>query len=357
MKVWTPIFNLVAAVLILLLSASYLNMCEVIDRDFEQERFNYAVQQATEAMFRRTLKAEDIDLDYQDMSYIQIDSSNALEVFDRVMCANYNMAPSPENFSAVNDSIAACVIAGYDGYYILRYSEADILKNGVAADGYLPKFSVKIPYLITGGNNLYALDSYKRTYTAMSLNNKNASPVLNVTGGDWPPGTSEDQVKKDINQQVRAAILDELRQTKNVSLGTLDEFSFIFPDETTVSGVNPFDVPAIFIIMDGAQYASTHELRSMPAAGYKVIQKIQVIGFQDKKSGRYYYCYEGQMRDDEKTAASGGIPIGGGYGDFEIINYFGSAKEAAEAEIQGTNEHYAPYYELLIRKSSKDTTD
>lgn len=356
MKVWTPIFNFIAAILILLLGAAYLNMCEVLEDDFDQARFNYAVQQATEAMFRRTLQAEDIDLDYQDMSYIQIDSSNALEVFDRVMCANYNMAPSEENFATINDSIAACVIAGYDGYYLLQYAEDDLIQNGTSLDGYSPRFSAKIPYCLYNGNNVYSMDTYKLTNVSMPIlySQKGNSPGINVTGGTYPAGIDASSIAEDINQQVRSAILNELENSRNASIGSLSEFNFLFPIETTVTGVNPFEPPAIFIVMDGAEYASTEALSSMTAAGYKVVQKLQYIAFTDTRTGRSYYCLEGQMQDNEKDAASGGVPMGGTYGRFRIENYFGSAKQAAEAVSDVTGEHYAPYYDLLIRKASKD---
>ena len=120
MKVWTPIFNVIATVLLVLIGIVFVNVCRVMERDFDQERYNYAVQQATEAMFRSTLHAEDIGLDYTDMSYVSINASDALPVFDRVICANYNMSPSQENFDAINNSIQCCVIAGFDGYYVLE---------------------------------------------------------------------------------------------------------------------------------------------------------------------------------------------------------------------------------------------
>ena len=353
MRTWTQLFNLVAALAIVILIASYINICEVMDREFNQARFDYATQQATEAMFRQTLRAEDIDLDYTDMSYIQIDSSNALEVFDRVMCANYNMAPSQANFATINDSITACVIAGYDGYYILRFSETDIYENQNPVDGYSPKFSVKIPYFVEKNNKVYGLDSYKKTHIAMSTANNSANPELYLAGATWPSGVSEETVKSNINQQVRAAILDELKNSSNASIGSLDEFVLLFPDETTMTGVNPFDVPAIFIILDGSDYAGTREMQGMSVGGYKVIKKRQVISFVDTRTNRAYYCYEGQMLDIEKDAASGGTAMDGAYGTFKIENYYNTAKKACEDISPTTGTHYAPYYDLLTRKSTK----
>ena len=353
MKVWAPIFNLVTAVLIILLGASYINICEVFQKDFDQARYNYAVKQSTEAMFRSTLRTEDIGLDYRDMSYVSIDSSEAIEIFDRVMCANYNMAPSTANFSAINDGIAACAIAGYDGYYILESSEYDSIKNGQAKDGFAPKFSTKIPYLISNNKMTYAIDTYKKTYSGMSLTDKTANPILYTAGAALPTGITENMLQTEINKQIRSHILDEAANSSNVSLGSLEGFRLLFPDETTVTGVNPFVVPGIFVIMDGVKYASTDTLSAMSVSGYKVVRKVNVIAFTDTHTGRSYYCYEGQLRDEEKTASSGGIAIGGTYGTFEIENYYGSVRQACQEISPTTGLHYAPYYDLLARKITK----
>lgn len=353
MKVWAPIFNLVTALLLVLLGASYINICDVFQRDFDQARYNYAVKQSTEAMFRSTLRAEDIGLDYRDMSYVSIDSSEALEIFDRVMCANYNMAPSQANFSAINDGIVACAIAGFDGYYLIESSEHDSIENGQAKDGFAPKFSTKIPYLVSNDRMVYAIDAYKKTYSGMSLTDKTANPILYTTGAALPTGITEDSLQTEINKQIRSSILNEAANSSNVSLDSLDGFRLLFPDETTVTGVNPFEVPGIFIIMDGVKYASTDTLSSMSVSGYKVVKKVNVIVFTDTRTGRSYYCYEGQLRDEEKTAASGGIALGGSYGTFEIENYYGSIREACQEVSPTTGLHYAPYYDILARKITK----
>lgn len=356
MKVWGPIFNFIAVIALIIYAASFINICQVIERDFEQAHYDYAVRQATEAMFRKTLRAEDIDLDYKDMSYVSIDSSEALEVFDRVMCANYNMAPCKENFSAINDSIAACVIAGNDGYYVLQHSDADVISNGVASDGYAPRFSAKIPYLISANNTVYAIDTYKKTYSSMSLKDKNANPGLYTVGANWPSGINDESAKQAANVNLRDIIVNQFENNKSVSvdINKLSNFRLFFPEITTVSGVNPFDPPAIFMLLDGAGYATTSNLLSMSVSGFKVIRKTNVVVFTDTSTNRSYYCYEGQLKDEERTASSGGVAVGGKYGPFEIENYYGSIREACEAVSPVTHEHYSPYYDILARKISTE---
>ena len=352
MKVWAPIFNLIAVLCIILLGATYLNIDYVLERDFDQFRYNYAVRQSTEAMFRVTLHAEDIGLDYTDMAYVTIDCADALETFDRVMCANYNMAPSEENFAAINETFVTCVIAGYDGYYILRSAEANSLPNHVAYDSNAPKFSAKLPYLLESNGNVYALDSYRKQYTWMSTTDPSDNPGLYTIGEIYPSGINKEDINTQINQSIRSQILREARNTSNVNIESFDSFRLFFPDVRTVTGVNPFEVPGIVVILDGAEYASTEALSSVAVSGFKVIKRNLVVGFTDTRTNRHYYCYEGQLKDIEKTMASGGV---GTSGYFEIEDYYSTIEEACREESSAATPgdpcpYYVPYYDIMARK-------
>lgn len=351
MRVWSSLFNFIAVLCIIVLVGTYMNFSSTLDFEFEQARYNYAVKQATEAMFRETLTTEDLDMDYADMSYVSIDSSQALDVFSRVLCANYNMSPSETNFTAIQNSIASCVIAGYDGYYILQHSDANTIENnGLANDGYKALFSVKMPYLVEANNQVYAIDTYKKTSVSMSKVDNSAEPNVDFVGADFPPGVDLDDIKKSINKQIRSSILTEAANSRNLDLGSFEDFNLFFPENTTVTGVNPFDVPAIFVLMDGSDFSGTANMQSLSASGFKVVKRVRVVGFTDTKTGHSYYCYEGQLRDSEKTLDSGGISTGGIQGTFRIDNYFDTIGEAARAVNEDTGEHYSPYAEIMSRK-------
>lgn len=351
MKVWSAIFNIFGVLVLIMFLSYYINISEVIETEFEQDRYEYAIRQATEAMFLSTLEAEDIQLDYTTLDYISIDSSEALEIFDRVMCFNYDMSPSEENFMAINEGIAACAIAGYDGFYITEMVEDDsIPDNGQSVDSYNLRFSPKIPYFITSGTQTYAIDTYKKTYIAMSNVNNTANPTINYDGKTLPSGIQEEDVTLAINTQIRGRLLNEIKQSENVLMHDFDQLRLYFPEDTTATGVNPFGVPGIIVIMHGTDFAQTEGLSAMAVAGYKVIEKVNVIAFTDTYTNRSYYCYESQLRDEEKDSASGGIAVGGTYGRFKIENYYGSIQEACENVSPTTGQHYDPYYDILARK-------
>lgn len=354
MRVWSAIFNIIGVLVLVMFGAYYFNVSMLLDKEFEQLRYEYAVRQATEAMFSSTLEAEDIELDYVHLDYVSIDSSEAIEIFDRVMCFNYDMSPSKENFASINESIAACVIAGYDGYYVTQMSEDDEIEgNGIAKDGYALRFSTKIPYYLTTNNAMYAIDTYKKTYMGMSSTSNTSHPTLYNEGKNLPAGVTEEDVTLAINTQIRGRILQEVKNAPNTTKADLSQFRLYFPEDTTVSGVNPFGVPGIFVVMSGARYASTESLSAMAVSGYKVIKKTNVIAFTDLSTNRSYYCYETQLRDEEKTAESGGMSLGGTYGNFQIENYYNSIQEAAEATSKITGQHFAPYYDIMVRKITK----
>lgn len=351
MKVWSALFNIIAALVLLMFFAYYINISQVIDREFEEARYKYATRQATEAMFRSTIHAEDIDLDYTTLDYISIDSSEAIQIFDRVMCFNYDMSPSRENFAAINESIAACAIAGYDGFYITQMAEYDdVPNNGNPKDGFDLKFSAKIPYYIEVGSQLYAVDTYKKTYASINTDSNTSNPVLNFEGKNLPAGITDEMAASAINTQIRGRLLNEIKGSNNVSMKDFSQLRMYFPDSTTSTGVNPFGVPGIILIMHGTDFANTEGSSAMAVAGYKVIPKNNVIVFTDTKTNRSYYCYENQLKDEEKTADSGGIAIGGSYGTFRIENYYSSIQDACEAISPVTGRHYDPYYDIMVRK-------
>jgi hypothetical protein len=364
MKTWTPIFNFFAVVVLIIVAMTYINYSRVIDYEFEEERYNYAVDQATEAMFRTTIQSDDLGLDYTDIAYVTINSSEALEIFDRVICANYNLASSEENFSDINDSIACVILAGYGGYYIGRYEESDTISDGNPRDSYELKFSVRYPYFSYNGTNsiapvsgetttVYAIDAYKYTYYSMGTTSEKSDtdPTLKLSGHTLPAGVSESSLASAINSQIKAAIDSELKNSYNVTISDLSNYRFYFPDETTVTGVNPFSVPGIIMVMQPSKFSNTvnSKVSTMSVSGFKVVTPTKVIAFTDTLTGRAYYCYESQLRDEEKDAASGGINLGDGYGVYHIDDYFDNIVDACKSK-NSYGYYYAPYYDIMTRK-------
>ena len=105
MKVWSAIFNLIAVMMLVFMLVMYLNYTKVLKRDFDQARLNQALEYATEGMFQKTIEVEDIDTDYSDMYSVEINPSDSLDIFECIMCFNYNMSPSEENKKHIENFI------------------------------------------------------------------------------------------------------------------------------------------------------------------------------------------------------------------------------------------------------------
>lgn len=351
MKVWGAIFNVVAVLIIMILFVVYSNMSTVIQRDFDQVRLNYAVEYATEGMFQTTLKSEDLDIDYTDIENVKIDSSDALNVFCSMLCLSYDMALSDENFENIENSISAIALAGTDGFYIGKMSDNDAsFGDGILVDSKKLRWSVKIPYFISDENYTYAVSFGSDDWSRISCTTSDSSISgvnIHVSANEGlPMGISEEDVQHAVNNQVRNALLAEINH-RNYNQEAFD-YKFYLPDTTTVNHVNPIEPPSILLVMRGIDFASSEKINALSVAGFKVTQRVNVIAFVDTVTNKSYYCYESQLRDEERDACCGGT------GRFHIENYYKDIKDAASDISPTTGEHYYPYYDVMTRKITKE---
>lgn len=351
MKVWAAIFNLIAVLILLLLGISYFNLTATLERDFDQIRLNYAVEYATEAMFETTLESEDLDMDYTNLDKVQIDSSDALDIFCSLICFSYDMSLSEENFINIENSIASCVLAGSDGFYIGQMADYDSTPNdGILADSKRLRWSMKFPYFVKVGNYSYSVGyndgQWKRVTKSTNTSDIKSSKVYVPSDVGYPMGINDIDVKHAVNSQIRDAMLREIKANNLNKTGF--DFKFYLPDNTTVNGVNPVEPPAVLLIMEGVDFASTERINALSVAGFKVVKRVNVVAFVDKKTGRHYYCYESQLLDEEKDACCGGN------GSYHIENYYRDIRTAAESKGLGSNEYYSPYYDIMARKITKN---
>ena len=337
MKIWSALFNMIAILLILLLVSAFFNTVRVLERDFDQARLNYAVEFSTRAMFEKTLEIEDLDMDYVDISNVQINSSDALDTFTELMCINYDMSTSDENKSHIENSIASAVLASRDGYYITQLVVDDIInENDTKVLDNILKWSPKIPYYIHKNGRVYAVNFTEKTYTSIKDYKAGATSdpaaIMISTVPGLPSGVNDRDVLNAVNNQITDTIMNEIR-ISNMNRKSVD-YKFYLPLDTTVKGVNPIDGPGVLMILQGVDYASPQKLNAMSVSGYKVVEKVNVLGIKKKDPGdnRLYYCYETQMYND--------------YEDYEVVNYFANIRDAAE-------NGYSPHYEFLARKITK----
>lgn len=331
MKVWSAIFNIFAVLLLVMLSLSYLNVTKVMTRDFDQVRLNQAVEYSTEAAFLGTLSVEDIDIDYSNLDVVSINPSNALDLFETMMCFNYDLSTSKPNKDVIRDSIAIGVLSGSDGFYITQTSQDDTTPgNGVDGGEYTMRWSAKIPYLYKSGNKTYALNIKKQSWVSIS----NAGLLEIPVDVGYPSGLSEETILSAVNAQITNTMVEEIER-KNINGNTFG-FKFFLPVETTKSGVNPIDGPGILILLQGAPFASSERISAVSVSGYQTTTRINLIAFTENISGvdRKYYCYEGQMDPAD---------IGSRY---IVDNYYRNTVAAAKAG-------YAPHYGLLAKKITR----
>lgn len=351
MKVWGAIFNIIAVLIIMLLLLVYSNMSIVIQRDFDQIRLNYAVEYATEAMFQTTLKSEDLDMDYTEIDNVKVDSSDALNIFCSMMCLSYDMAMSDENFENIENSISALALAGNDGYYIGKmYDNDSYFGDGVLVDSEKLRWSVKIPYFIKQDDYTYAvsfgLDDWNRVSLAKTNNSLSDVTVHASTEEGMPMGITDELIKHTVNNQIRDSLMAEIDR-KNYN-GEAFNFKLYLPDTTTVNHVNSIEPPSIFLVMEGVDFASSERINALSVSGFKVTKQVNIITFIDRETNRSYYCYESQLRDEERDKCCGGT------GKFHVENYYKNMKDAASAVSPTTGEHYSPYYDILTRKITKE---
>ena len=141
------------------------------------------------------------------------------------------------------------------------------------------------------------------------------------------------------------------RTSSNYGSATLPVYtrSGVTTEEMTrIIHVNPIEPPSILLVMRGIDFASSEKINALSVAGFKVTQRVNVVAFVDTVTNKSYYCYESQLRDEERDACCGGT------GRFHIENYYKDIKDAASDISPTTGEYYYPYYDVMTRKITKE---
>lgn len=316
MKAWSAIFNLIAVMMLIFMLVIYLNYTKVIRRDFDQARFNQAVEYATEGMFQKTIEVEDIDTDYSDMYAVEINPSDSLDIFESIMCFNYNMSPSEENKKHIENFMPTAVLSTNDGYYIAQWIEDHGLH-----------WSLKYPYYIDIGDKSYTVNLHREKW----MSGTEAGNFKVSVGSGYESGITMEEVLTAANNQINLAMISEIER-KNDNGNTFN-FKFFLPSETTERGVNPIQGPSVLLFMQGVDFASTERMNSIAVSGYKTVNRANVVAFIE--NGRKFYCYESQM---DPNLISLGV--------YDIVDTYRTIEDAA---LDG----YSPHFDLLTKKITK----
>jgi len=294
MKVWSAIFNVFAVLILVMLLVVYRNTAIVHEREFQEMRLAKAVEYSAELAFLQTLEVEDLDIGYSDMASVVINPGTSLDIFETMMCLNYNMSASDENKAHIESYIPTAVLACNDGYYIATLSEVDETPNNDVQGGeYKLKWSVKKPYVVTKGNTKYAVTLHNEDWIAIS--DSGGTPgygegYINVLGG-----LNKGEVLRTVNTQIANDMQYQI-DYRNFNKTSWD-YKFYLPPVQTTTGVNPIEKPGLLIFMQGVDFAGTQKIDVVNVAGLKTVRKIVVVAFIDD-DGNKYYCYESQLPED-----------------------------------------------------------
>lgn len=316
MKVWSAIFNLIAVMMLVFMLVMYLNYTKVLKRDFDQARLNQALEYATEGMFQKTIEVEDIDTDYSDMYSVEINPSDSLDIFECIMCFNYNMSPSEENKKHIENFIPTAVLSTNDGYYIAQWIE-----------DYGLHWSLKYPYYIDIGDKSYTVN----LHTEKWMSGTESGQFKVSVGTGYESGITMEEAVTAANNQINLAMINEIER-KNDNGNTFN-FKFFLPSETTEKGVNPITGPSVLLFMQGVDFASTERMNSIAVSGFKTVTRANVVAFIE--NGRKFYCYESQM---DPNLISSGV--------YDIRDTYRTIEDAA---LDG----YSPHFDLLTKKITK----
>lgn len=319
MKIWGAIFNLIAIVIIVMLLGAFYNITTTLDRDFDTQLFNQAVEYATESAFRSAIEHSDVGIEYSDINNSELNTGKILDKFSTMMCLNYNIALSDYNKKQVIYSVAAMALTTGDGYYILETRRGDYNNS----TEYVKHWSLKRPYIYDySGTRKYALNVL--TKKAISVD---ADGTINNVYVAYPLSGGADMVL--VNDIVTKAIMTEIKNN-NINNDEID-FRFLLPSKTSADGVNPMNSPGLIVLVNSMDFVSKEKISVVSVSGYKVVAQEYIIGFRDMTNGRLYYCYENQMNEEDINTR------------YVVDNYFKTKREAAEMG-------YSPHFEIMSRK-------
>lgn len=303
--------------------------------EFEQRQqdiqVNYAVDAAAWMMLYDT---PDIDIDYTNLSEIQVSPEVALNTYEAVMVRGMGWGDSKENreyFESVY--MPFFVVAAYDGYYIYgvnRDIEVMTLKDGTSVDNYsYPKmWSPKIPYAEYFGENpndyknnikwinMYTLgnDNYKRlNIEKEELAIADYSNMTSDTDDDITNATTHHR-----DLFVATELTDACQKALFAAKTNLDSQQIIIPSSFSEWSSNrPVQYPTVITYMDVAGDNTKYNHVSFAIGGSRI------------EEGNYFIAYVNEQGDKCYTSARNRNDVETSRG-LRIYEIYTSAYECAE---------------------------
>lgn len=369
MKVWSPIFNLIAVMLIAYILIVFGKIEETNRRQFEEVRLSYAVDYATEAAFRSAIDTDSINTDYLDdgLEEVRVNPVLILDTFCNIMCFSYDMSPGLENFDSIKASIATSVLFTIDGYYVLEATEKDRTPTDpIIGLDYDLDWGVKRPYLVYSddGSRLFAAylvgektieyipddDQYKGNIYDYTYGYEGENPALTYrkfydekdTYSKRGTGLTKEKVKQAISSLVTED-MNYAIHTRNVASVNKIMRSFYLPANDSLTAVNDVISPSLIVLFQDSTFLNGYDMDVTAVGGTRVKVRSNIIGFYYK--GREYegsyYCYAGQQLGEPDLDI------------IEVTKRFDTMHEAAMTIDPNTNTKYSPHFEFLSKPLGK----
>lgn len=330
MKVWSSIANIIAIMLASFLIIAFYQMDVIMAKQFDELRLRYALNYASEAAFMSTLEVYDVGIDYVDMEAVTINPSYCLDTFKSVMCLNYDMSLSEQNFAYIETFMPVAVLLCNDGFYVSSIEEMDDLHDGVAGGNYGLSWNMKKPYNyllkpdspINAKNPLYSVTLQSEKWTSVYAE---GGQVRIGYGEEYPAGLNRQTILNVVSNK----ITDEIRvaiNKRNAINSNPWKTTFYLPSELTASGINNLNRPSLLIMLQGVDLGRGGRLDAVSLGGVKTEKKRIVVAFT--QNGIKYYCYEKQLPEDMLN---------------NVEEFFDDVEEAARAG-------YNPHYEYLANR-------
>ncbi len=294
------IFNMIGVVLISFLVLTAHKIDALHEKQFEELRLRYALDYSAEAAFRMSIESGNIDTEYESMGSIHVNPGSTLTVLKYLLCLNYDMSPSEENFKMLEKYIAFATLIVGDGYYIAELQETDTVDDSVKGGEYELKWGLKRPYVMKRGKKAVGVNLFNETWRSVE---EVGSSVRIAKGYTYKEAIineginlSKSSVNKAINEQLTDAINTSINR-RNSIYTTIDGNNFFYlPSQQTQSGINAIERPTFMVMLQGVDFAGSRKLSAKSVSGFTTSARKKVLGFEE--NGVKYYCYESQIPEN-----------------------------------------------------------
>lgn len=289
---------MIGIVLIAFLILSANKVSDYNERQFQELRLRYAVDYSAEAAFRMSIESGSINTEYEDMAGIHLNPGSTLDVFKYILCLNYNMSPSEENFSMLDNNIAFATLVTGDGYYMAELQEVDNVDDGVDCGEYGLKWGLKKPYTLQSGNKLVSVHLFNESWKSaeeidggVKIDSGNTYKDAILSGNI---SLNRATTKRAINQQLTDAINLSIKRRNEMYTTIEGGTPFVYlPTVQTQTGVNTIERPTFMVMLQGVDFDSGYKLEAKSVSGFTTNARKKVLTFEENDVK--YYCYESQI--------------------------------------------------------------